>query len=157
MAGASRKMAIVMAAFVLVVLAIQLVPYGRVYDNPPVAAEPLWDSPQTRSLVRRACFGCHSNETIWPWYSRIAPSSWLVYYDVHKGRKELNFSDWKNGEKKHENMKDIRKMVEGGEMPPWRYRLMHTEARLSEAEKKEMLEGLAKVVPAERHPKFQKK
>ena len=64
--------------FVIVIvgfLAIQLVPYGRTHTNPPVTAEPAWDSPQTRALAVRACFDCHSNETVWPWYTSIAPIS----------------------------------------------------------------------------------
>ena len=56
-------------------LVIQLLPYGRDHTNPPVVAEPLWDSPQTRALAKRACFDCHSNETIWPWYTNVAPVS----------------------------------------------------------------------------------
>ena len=59
-------------------LLIQLVPFGRDHTNPPVVQEPNWDSPATRELAQRACFDCHSNETVWPWYSNIAPVSWLV-------------------------------------------------------------------------------
>src|SRR5205085_3447155 len=73
---------------------MQLIPTGVSYGNPPVAAEPNWDSPQTRSLAQRACFDCHSNETVWPWYSKIAPVKWLVAKDVADGRRKLNFSDW---------------------------------------------------------------
>ena len=57
--------------------AIQLVPYGHNRSNPPVTGEPAWDSPQTRAYAKQACFDCHSNETIWPWYSYVAPASWL--------------------------------------------------------------------------------
>jgi hypothetical protein len=73
---------------------IQLVPYGRDHTNPPVVAEPAWDSPQTRALAVRACFDCHSNETVWPWYSNVAPASWLVQRDVDDGRRRLNWSEW---------------------------------------------------------------
>jgi hypothetical protein len=51
-----------------------------------------WDSEQTKALAYRACMDCHSNETSWPWYSYVAPVSWLVYYDVERGRSELNLS-----------------------------------------------------------------
>ena len=78
------------ALFVL----IQLVPYGRNHANPPVVKEPEWVSPQTRQLAKRACFDCHSNESVWPWYSNIAPVSWLVQNDVDEGRRRLNFSEW---------------------------------------------------------------
>ena len=76
----------------LAFVAIQLVPYGRDHDNPAVIAEPNWDSPQTRDLFMTACGDCHSYETEWPWYSNIAPVSWLVQHDVEEGREKLNFS-----------------------------------------------------------------
>ena len=63
---------------VLAFVAIQFVPYGRDHVNPPVGAEPTWDSPGTRTLAKQACFDCHSNETEWPAYSRVAPVSWLI-------------------------------------------------------------------------------
>src|SRR5687768_3027163 len=74
-------------AIVGVLAAVQLVPYGRDHTNPPVRQEPAWDRPQTRALVARACFDCHSNETTWPWYSHIAPVSWLIQRDVVEGRR----------------------------------------------------------------------
>ena len=73
---------------------IQLVPYGRSHDNPPVTAEPQWDSPETQALVKRACYDCHSNETKWPWYSNVAPVSWLVQNDVNEGREHVNLTEW---------------------------------------------------------------
>ena len=62
--------------FLAAVVVMQLVPYGRDHSNPPVTAEPNWDSPETRALFKRACFDCHSNETVWPWYAYVAPFSW---------------------------------------------------------------------------------
>ena len=79
-----------LTGLLLLLAAAQLVPYGRDHDNPPVVAEPAWGSPATRELARRACFDCHSNETQWPWYSNIAPLSWLIQRDVDEGRDELN-------------------------------------------------------------------
>jgi len=57
-------------------IAIQFIPLDT--TNPPVVREPNWDSPQTRDLAKRACFDCHSNETVWPTYAKIAPISWIV-------------------------------------------------------------------------------
>ena len=54
-----------------------IVPFGHSHTNPPVTKEPAWNSPDTRALVQRACFDCHSNQTTWPWYSHVAPVSWL--------------------------------------------------------------------------------
>ena len=83
-----------MIAAAALFIAIQFVPYGRAHTNPPVVQEAKWDSPQTRELAARACFNCHSNQTEWPWYSNIAPISWLLYRDVINGREQLNFSEW---------------------------------------------------------------
>ena len=124
-------------------LAIQLVPYGKNYTNPPVIREPAWNSPATRNLAKIACFDCHSNETVWPWYSKIAPVSWLVYWDVVEGRKHLNFSDWKGGSGKHEQPHELTKEVIEGGMPPLQYYIAHPEAKLDAKAKKLLVDGLA--------------
>lgn len=131
----------VSAAF-LVGVAIQFVPYGKEQVNPPVVREPLWDKPQTRALVKRACFNCHSHETIWPWYAKIAPASWLVHWDVKEARGKLNFSDWQDGLQPGESPGRIKNEVTSGKMPPFQYRIAHPEARLSEAEVQQLVEGL---------------
>ena len=119
--------------------AIQLVPYGRDHTNPPVLAEPQWDSPATAALVDRACNDCHSNHTRWPWYSNIAPASWMVYRDVIAGREELNFSEM--GRDDNETGKAA-ETVEDGEMPPFRFTINHPEARLDETERAALIRGL---------------
>ena len=124
-----------LAAFV----AIQLVPYGRDHTNPPVAGEPAWDVPETRALAKQACFDCHSNETEWPAYARIAPASWLVQHDVDEGRAVLNFSEWTRPQL--EAKKAAEEVLEG-EMPPRMYRLMHSHARLSAADRERLALGL---------------
>ena len=118
---------------------LQLVPYGRNHTNPPVAAEPAWYSPQTRALAKRACFDCHSNETTWPWYSNVAPFSWLIQRDVDEGRRRLNFSEWNRPRRERERMGGI---VAEGEMPPWYYILLHPTANLSDAETQQLANGL---------------
>jgi len=117
---------------------IQLVPYGRNHTNPPVTAEPAWDSPQTRALAARACFDCHSNETVWPWYSNVAPVSWLVQRDVDEGRERINFSEWGNARES----RDMARAVSSGSMPPWFYVIQHPSANLSAAEKTQLEAGL---------------
>jgi hypothetical protein len=116
----------------------QAVPYGRSHDNPPVLAEPQWDSPRTRELAVRACFDCHSNETTWPWYSNVAPVSWLVQSDVDEGRDRLNFSEWNRPQEGSE----AAEIVQEGEMPPFQYKILHGSARLSDREKAELVAGL---------------
>jgi mono/diheme cytochrome c family protein len=127
-----------LTGLLLLVAAAQLVPYGRDHDNPPVAAEPPWDTPTTRELARRACFDCHSNETQWPWYSNIAPLSWLIQRDVDEGRDELNWSEWGPDEEGDEGAETV---IEGS-MPPDTYSLLHPEARLSDQEIDALVAGL---------------
>jgi hypothetical protein len=119
------------ALFVVVALvAIQLVPVDT--GNPPVAAD-VPASPEVKAILRRACYDCHSNETEWPWYARIAPVSWFIARDVHKGRTELNFSTW-NQYSTQQRVKKLRESwqeVAVGEMPPWLYRPIHRDARLT--------------------------
>lgn len=127
-------------AVLLIFLLIQLVPYGRDHINPPVIAEPIWDSPQTRAYFWRACADCHSNETVWPWYSNIAPISWLIQRDVDEGRAEFNVSEW--GVRKKNKGDKAAKLVQEGKMPLPNYLPLHPEARLSAQEKQEFIQGL---------------
>ena len=131
------------AVVILIVglLAIQLVPYGRDHANPPVTGEPPWDSAATRALAVTACFDCHSNETVWPWYADVAPLSWRLQRHVDEGRAKLNFSEWGTGEQETER---IVESVREGEMPPGDYLLLHREARLSDTDRQALLDGLAK-------------
>ena len=131
-------------------LAAQLVPYGRNHTNPPARAEPPWDTPTTRALAVRACYDCHSDETVWPWYSHLAPASWLLQRDVDEGRRKLNFSEWDRPQKEaHESAKTVRK----GEMPPWFYSLIQRDARLTAAERQALIAGLEATVGTKRGTK----
>ena len=138
-----KRIALVVALLVVgaIVLfaAIQLVPYGKDHTNLPVVQEPNWDSQTTRALVKAACFDCHSNETVWPWYSNIAPVSWLVARDVFEGREKLNFSEWGLREMETD---EIFETTQEGEMPPVLYLIQHPEARFSQAEKQALLQGI---------------
>jgi hypothetical protein len=132
----------VAVALVVVFALIQFVPYGRDHSNPPVVAEPKWDSPATRKLAQDACFDCHSNQTTWPWYSNVAPVSWLVYNDVKSGREELNFSEWSG----QQGAGDILEVVRDGSMPPWYYKLLHPDARLGDAERAALIRGFQRTL-----------
>lgn len=118
---------------------IQLVPYGRDHENPAVRKEPTWPSPCVRELAVRACFDCHGNESRWPWYSNVAPISWLIQKDVVDGRKHRNFSEWDRAQK---HAKDAPEELREGERPPALYLPQHSEAKLSTAEKAELVAGL---------------
>ena len=108
--------------------------------NPPVDAEMAADrllmiDPEVGALLRTACYDCHSNETRWPWYSHIAPASWLVARDVKEGRSHLNFSAWgKYGEgRRMLALEGIAEEVGNGNMPFPPYLALHPEARLDSA------------------------
>jgi len=128
---------IALGALVFLFAVIQAVPYGRDHGNPPVRQEPAWDSPQTRSLAVDACFDCHSNQTAWPWYSHIAPVSWLVQRDVDNGREALNFSEWD----REQEGEDVVEVVQEGEMPPDYYGWLHPKGRLSSDERQALIRG----------------
>lgn len=122
----------VVALFVL----IQLIPVDR--SNPPVTREVAWDSAETRAIAVRACYDCHSNETVWPAYAYVAPISLIVAHHVEDGRRVLNFSEWDRANHAHE----IIEVIEDGEMPLDSYLPLHPEAKLTEAEKSQLIEGI---------------
>lgn len=140
-----RIVLIVVAIFIVLLLVIQILPIGKDHTNPAVVSEPNWDSPATRELAQRACFDCHSNETVWPWYSNIAPVSWLIYIDVVEGRQKMNFSEWTQGGSKDVN--EFMEVIQEGEMPPFQYLLTHPEAKLTAAEKQALIDGLGNSIP----------
>jgi hypothetical protein len=122
-------------------LLIQLVPFGWDHTNPAIVQEPKWDAPATRELAKRACFDCHSNETVWPWYTNIAPISWFTANHVYEGRDNLNFSDWMPGDV---DLNRLQRVIDSGRMPPASYTMMHQGARLTDAERQQLLQGLQK-------------
>jgi hypothetical protein len=109
---------------------IQFVPVKR--TNPPVVSE-VAAPPDVHAVLQRACYDCHSNETVWPWYSRVAPVSWLVARDVREGRAELNFSAWNQipPERQARLMHKVGEETSEGKMPPWFYLPAHPNARLT--------------------------
>jgi len=127
---------------VVTAVAIQFVPYGKNHTNPPIISEPQWDSPRTKELFNNACANCHSHQTTYPWYSDIAPISWLLQRDIDEGREHFNVSAW-GAQKKNEG-KDAAKEVREGEMPPWFYLPTHPEAKLTDMQKQELISGLEK-------------
>lgn len=130
-----------LAAIILILVLIQLAPVER--TNPPIEKE-ISVPGNVMGILRKACYDCHSNRTNWPWYSSIAPASWLLVRDVKEGREELNFTTWNrySAKKLATIPRKILEEVQEGEMPPLLYRLMHLEARLSAGEK-ELLRGWA--------------
>jgi mono/diheme cytochrome c family protein len=117
---------------------IQFVPYGRDHTNPPETHAVQWDSSRTEALFSAACMDCHSNQTSWPLYSNIAPVSWLVQRDVDEGRSEFNISE-RGG---LDEAPEAAKTIQEGDMPPMAFSLAHPRARLSDAERQDLINGL---------------
>ncbi len=114
-------------------------------NNPPVVSTPNWDSPQTEQLAMAACGDCHSNLTVWPWYSYVPPVSFLVGNHTREGRTKLNFSDW-TATTQRLRANEIKEVITNGEMPPWDFLLMHPEARLTVEQQTALIDGLTKTL-----------
>jgi hypothetical protein len=123
----TRTLLIAVGVFV----AIQFIPVPR--TNPDDRRGP-GAPPDVEAVLRRACYDCHSHETVWPWYSRVAPVSWLVAWDVYEAREHLNLSTLQDisAETQAEVRAAAIEEVEEGQMPLWYYLLAHPEARISE-------------------------
>jgi hypothetical protein len=120
-------------AVVILLAALIVFQFFRIdKSNPPVHADISAKTP-VYPLLRKACYDCHSNETAWPWYSNVAPVSWLLASDVREGRRKLNFSEWGTygTEKQLDRLKAIAEEMQDGDMPPWYYSIMHADSRLS--------------------------
>jgi hypothetical protein len=128
---------------VLLVLAVALVlaqaiPVRR--TNPPVESQ-VQAPPAVLAALKKSCWDCHSNETVWGWHTKIAPISWLVVSDVNEGREDMNFSRWNaiDPKRREKLAKKIPEEVGDGDMPPLLYVLAHPSAKPTEAEKSEII------------------
>ena len=114
--------------------------------NPPVVRDLMATNPpppEIAAMLHTACYDCHSSETRWPWYSRVAPMSWQIAKDVNDGRDNLNFSDWPNDPMRAaKRLEDMSEQIGYGEMPLKKYTLIHTDARLTESQRKELTDWL---------------
>lgn len=131
----------IVAASLVVFGLIQLVPYGRPQQAGASTGEPQWATPQTRELMVRACFSCHSNQVEYPWYSQVAPISWTVQHHIDEGRDAVNYSTYTTD---RGAAGDSVEVIREGSMPPGYFTRFgrHPEAKLTEAEKAELIAGL---------------
>ena len=129
------------ASIAILLLAIQLIPVQR--QNPPVVTQIQWDSPQTQALFMRACGDCHSNETTWPWYSYVAPASWLISHNVSEGRRRFNVSELNTSSNRLGRLtSEFERAISGNRMPPAQFTVIHPDARLTSDEKQALIAGL---------------
>ena len=129
-------------AVVVVFAVIQAVPYGRDHSQPAVTGEPKWSSPETRELMVRACFGCHSNEVEYPSYANVAPISWAVQSHIDEGRDKVNYSEFATNPRGAS--KTIR-VIESGYMPPGYFTRfgLHPDSKLTSEETQTLIAGLS--------------
>ncbi len=120
-------------AVLAALLAAQLVAVER--TNPPSRGA-LSAPSKVEATLKRSCYDCHSNQTRWPWYSRVAPLSWLITRDVTLGRKEVNFSEWESyyPATRRRKLQWLGRSLREEKMPPWYYRLIHPGAGLTQAD-----------------------
>jgi hypothetical protein len=135
------------------------IPTKDIGTNPPTRYT--LDAPaNVQAVLQRACYDCHTNETKWPFWSRIAPGSWLMARDVHNGRNHMNFSEWADhdDDERQTDLENCWEQVDTGKMPKWFYVYpLHLGARLSAADK-ELLKGyfLKKADKADKAEKSEK-
>lgn len=131
---------ILLLVLVAIFIIIQFIPYGKP-SNQPLAGKDLFEVtelPQDVGIIlKNACYDCHSQKVKFPWYSNVAPVSWLVTRDIKEGRENLDFSKWRDVSKK-DKLKALDKIgeeVSEENMPMKIYTIMHAEARLTKAER----------------------
>jgi hypothetical protein len=137
-----NKVRVKRALIGLVVLLVLIQLYHPARTNPAVVPSRSLQAhvmvpPQVQSILERSCYDCHSSATVWPWYSYVAPVSWLVTDDVNTGRSHINFQDWEaqeNPKEAAEHLGLICEETRKSDMPPWQYRIIHRNAVLTPEE-----------------------
>jgi hypothetical protein len=130
---------LVCAASVIVFASVLVHPNGAVKAtksaNPLLAGSDI--DPINLGVIERSCQNCHSEKTEWPWYSHIAPMSWLVEKDVIQAREHMNLSHWDqySVRQKQEILARVGAVIRSRHMPPGRYTMIHPDAKLSDAER----------------------
>jgi hypothetical protein len=131
-----RRAALIGVAIIVVgFIALQLVP-GFAHTNPSPTFQVKWSSADGEKLARAACYDCHSYETTWPWYSSVAPMSWLVVHDVNEGREKMNFSTG------HVEADELIEQIQRGSMPPKSYLLLHPDWNLTAEQKTALIDAI---------------
>jgi len=120
--------------FFIALIVIQFIPVDR--TNPGAISE-INAPDDLKAIFRNSCYDCHSHETVWPWYSYIAPASWLLVSDVNEGREHLNFSKWNTLDRSKQTKlrEEIWEEIREEKMPLWQYRILHPGSKLSQEQK----------------------
>ena len=139
----------ILFAILVVIIAIQFIQPARNKSGQVLQTDfsTTYDIPQDIfTLVKNACYDCHSNNTNYPWYSNIQPVAWVMARHISKGKQKLNFSCFGSNttRKKVSKLKEIANQIKDGEMPITSYKLMHKSARLSEDDKNLLMNWVLK-------------
>jgi len=133
----ARRVRSALVVFLVGFIGIQFVRPERTNPPFPAAASLLAKTPpDITALLDRSCRDCHSNDSRWPWYSNVAPASWLVARDVHQAREHVNFSEWAaySSDDQDKFLGAMCKLATRGRMPLPTYLLIHRSAQLSPAD-----------------------
>ena len=124
----------IILAILVLLMGIQFIPVSRKNSQVPVAISA---SAEVKNILKKSCYDCHSEVTIWPWYAYVAPVSWFVARHVNHGRRHLNFSGFekKSEKQKRHAFKEMDKEIRKNKMPLKSYLVLHREARLNKTEK----------------------
>jgi Haem-binding domain len=125
---------------VIVLVLVQFIPVDRAnpeFSNKKTITAKETVPPSIKTVFSRSCGDCHSDQTTWPWYSYVAPVSWIISSDVHNGRKHVNFSEWGDysAKQREEALENICEQVQQSQMPEKTYLLLHPDARLRQADR----------------------
>jgi hypothetical protein len=138
-----KALKIILVIILIAIAGIQFIP-NHLPVNKEVTRDDLISSgnlPENiADMLRTSCYDCHSNQTKFPWYARVAPASWLLAGDIREGRDNLNFSDWVSFTKRHKigKLEKIKEEINSGNMPLRQYLLIHRNAKLSPEQVKTM-------------------
>lgn len=129
----------ILLVLIVLLIVIQFIPSGipvnKPEDEKSIAQSSLITGP-VLDLLRKSCFDCHSNQVQFPWYAKLAPSSWLLSAHINEGKANLNFSEWEDYSKREKIglLEDIKEEVESGKMPLKSYLVIHRNAKLNSEE-----------------------
>lgn len=134
---------IVLYVILAIIILIQFIPAGRPELKTTHENDLLYNNEipeEIAGMLRASCYDCHSYEVKYPWYSYVAPVSWLVARDIKEGVKELNFSEWESQSKmdKAKNLDEMIDEINEGEMPMPIYTIIHRNAKLTEEQKQQL-------------------
>jgi hypothetical protein len=126
-------------AVALVFVGAQFVPVGM--SNPPFDRSRSLEArlrvtPEVSAILARSCNDCHTQQTRYPWYSKVAPFSWLLADHIREGRDHLNFSNWASYDAEEQDLllQNVCRITKRGAMPIKSYLYIHRDAKLSEAD-----------------------